>query len=150
MAANRSRSLSRLSLLAATALTLTGCALFQSARLDSTPDTAVVRSAPWGKVYRGGYVQILSVSGYEPSLRNRRDVAVPPGEQRGAFAVNLCPDGAYKRCYPVTTTEIAFRAEPGRSYLVKAREKVNGSNEFWVWVEDEQSHAVVGGVAPGA
>jgi hypothetical protein len=129
---------------------LSGCALLQPARLDPTPDTSVVRSAPWGKVYRGGYVQVLSVNGYEPSFRNRHDVAAPPGEQHGAFAVNVCPDGTYKRCYAVTTTQIAFRTEPGRSYLVKAREKLNGNNKFWVWVEDEQSHVVVGGVAPGA
>jgi hypothetical protein len=141
--------LSKLSLLACT-LALASCALFEPARIDPGPGTSVVRSAPWGKVYRGGYVQVLNVSGYEPSWQNRHDVATPPGEQSGAFSVNLCPDGAYKRCYPVATTQLAFRTEPGRSYLVKAREKVNGSNEFWVWVEDEQSHAVVGGVAPGA
>jgi hypothetical protein len=127
---------------------LSGCALLQPERLEPSRETSVVRSAPWGKVYRGGYVLVLSVSGYEPSFRNQREVAVPPGDQHGVFSVSLCPDDAYKRCYALTTIEVAFSTEPGRSYVVKAKEKVTGRNEFWVWVEDQDSRAVVGGAAP--
>jgi hypothetical protein len=126
---------------------LSGCVLFQPSQLEPTAQTAVVRSGYWGKVYRGGDVQILSVSGYEPSLRNTREVAVPAGEQHGLFSVNLCREGG-KHCYSLARADIGFRADAGRRYLARAKEKGNGSNQFWVWVEDERSNAVMGGEAP--
>jgi hypothetical protein len=122
--------------------------LFQPAQLEPDTQTSVVRSAPWGKVYRGGYVQVVNVSGVEPSFSNKREVAVPPGARRGVLWVSLCEGDSYKRCYTVQTVQLDFRTEPGRSYLARAREKVHGSNEFWVWVEEQESRAVVGGERP--
>jgi hypothetical protein len=144
MDANRFRLLSIVS-----AALLSGCVLFQPARLEPDAQTSVVRSAPWGKVYRGGYVQVVNVNGIEPSFSNKREVAVPPGEQRGVLWVSLCEGDSYKRCHAVKTAQLDFRTDPGRSYLARAQEKVHGSNEFWVWVEEQDTRAVVGGERPG-
>jgi hypothetical protein len=145
MDANRFRSLS-----IASAVLLSGCVLFQPAWLEPDAQSSVVRSGPWGKVYRGGYVQVVNVNGVEPSFSNQREVAVPPGEQRGVLWVSLCDSDSYKRCYTVNTAQIDFRTEPGRSYVARAQEKVHGSNAFWVWVEEQDTHAVVGGERPPA
>jgi hypothetical protein len=143
MDANRFRLLS-----IASAALLSGCALFQPARLEPDAQTSVVRSGPWGKVYRGGYVQVVTVSGVEPSFSNKREVAVPPGEQRGVLWVSLCEGESRKRCYTVKSAQLDFRTEPGRSSVARAKEKLHGSNEFWVWVEDQDTRAVTGGERP--
>ena len=132
----------------ASAALLSGCVLFLPARLEPDAQTSVVRSAPWGKVYSGGYVQVVNVSGVEPSFSNKREIAVPPGEQRGVLWVSLCESESYKHCHTVTTAQLDFRTEPGRSYVARAEEKLHGSNDFWVWVEEQDTHAVVGGERP--
>jgi hypothetical protein len=143
MDAYRFRSLS-----IASAALLSGCVLFQPARLEPDAHTSVVRSAPWGKAYRGGYVQVVNVNRVEPSFSNKREVAVPPGEQRGLLWVSLCEGDSHKRCYTVKTVQLDFSTEAGRSYIARAQEKRHGSNEFWVWVEEQDTRAVVGGERP--
>jgi hypothetical protein len=132
----------------ASAALLSGCALFQPARLEPDAQTSVVRSAPWGKVYRGGYVQVVNIGGVEPSFSNKREVAVPPGEQRGVLWVSLCEGESHEHCHMVKTAQLAFRTEAGCSYVARAQEKLHGSNEFWVWVEEQETGTVVGGERP--
>ena len=69
---------------------LGGCTLFERNELKATDQTAVVRGADWGKVYRGGYVQIVSVTGKSPAWGSSDQTAVPPGPQTGEFLVLLC------------------------------------------------------------
>jgi hypothetical protein len=68
---------------------------------------------------------------------------IPPGEKQGDFQVLLCKD-SQMQCRPLARVTVAFRAEVGRSYVVRARETVNGSDRFSVWVEDTQTGAVAG------
>jgi hypothetical protein len=123
------------------------CMLFQPASLAPTSDTAVVRSSQWGAFYRGGYVRIDSISGRAPSWRNSQEVAVGSGEQTGIFAVLLCR-GSEQNCPELASTNVGFKTAPGHVYVVHAQEKVNGSNQFWVWVQDQQTRAVAGGSPP--
>jgi hypothetical protein len=48
----------------------------------------------------------------------------------------------------VNTAQIDFRTEPGRSYVARGQEKVHGSKEFWVWVEEQDTRTLVGGERP--
>ena len=124
-----------------------GCALFQSAHLAPTAETAVVRSSQWGEIYRGGYVRIDAVSGRSPSWSNSREVGVGVGDQTGSFEVLLCREGE-QHCPELASAQVRFKTDAGHSYVVRAREKVNGSNQFWVWVEDQKTGVVAGGSAP--
>lgn len=117
-----------------------GCILFQQTHVTPDDDTAVLKSGAWGKVYRGGYVRILSVNGEAPPLANRSEMALRGSEQAADLQVLLCPEDA-RHCQPIAAASLSFRAEPGHTYLVRAREKVNGSNDFMVWVEDERDGA---------
>ena len=128
-------------------LAASGCVLFQPPRLVPTAETAVVHAGEWGEIYRGGYVRIDSVSGRTPSWSNSREIAVGRGQQTGVFEVLLCLSGE-RNCPELARAELRFETEPGHTYLVRAREKVNGSNQFWVWVEDEQTGALAGGSPP--
>jgi hypothetical protein len=128
-------------------LMTSSCALFQTAHLEPTADTAVVRSGQWGEFYRGGYVRIESVSGHTPSWRNSQEVAVGGGQQTGKFSVMLCR-GSDQNCPELSSAELRFTTDLGHSYVVHAQEKINGSNQFWIWVQDQETAAVVGGEAP--
>jgi len=44
-------------------LLLSGCATFQRDKSRPLDKVAVVKAGPWGKVYRGGYVELASVNG---------------------------------------------------------------------------------------
>lgn len=129
------------------ALSLSGCALFRSPAIAPTADTAVVRGTAWGKIYRSGFVQIVSLGAVTPGWRSRSDLAIAPGEQVGVFDVYLCT-GAKEHCVSLAEAEVKFRAEVGHLYLARAQEKLHGSNQFWVWIEDAQSRSVVGGTEP--
>jgi hypothetical protein len=107
-----------------------------------------VRAGPWGKVYRGGYVEVASVNGIEPSWRMRSEIEVRAGDQAGVFYVYLCKDDA-QQCYSISQAQFSFRAEAGRIYRARAREQTNGSNQFWVWVEDQATGKRAGGTPPG-
>jgi hypothetical protein len=126
---------------------VSGCALFQTTHLTPTADTAVVRSGQWGEFYRGGYVRIESVSGHTPSWRNSQEVSVDGGRQTGTFSVMLCR-GSDQSCPELASTEVRFNTELGHSYVVHAQEKINGSNQFWIWVQDQQTGTTAGGDPP--
>ena len=134
--------------IAVTLLVLAACAYTQP--LKPTDHTAVVRGGPWGEVYRGGYVEIVSVSSVEPTFRLRSAMEIPSGEQTGLFNVYLCNDGSTQCHNSIAQAQFAFRAEAGHTYRVRAREQVNGSNQFWVWLVDEANDDVVGGTPPSA
>lgn len=160
---NRSLSLSRLTALlggtgpamgdllwpgrvAVAALVLSGCAYFEEPK--ATDRTSVVKAGRWGEIYRGGYVELVSVNGIEPRWRLRSDIEVRPGDQTGLFYVFLCSGGSMPCNHSIAGAQISFRAEAGRTYRARAREQVNGSNRFWVWLEDEATGNVVGGTTP--
>jgi len=128
-------------------LVTSSCALFQTPYLEPTSDTAVVRSGQWGEFYRGGYVRIESVSGHAPTWRNNQEVSVGGGQQTGTFSVMLCR-GSDQNCPELASIELRFNTELAHSYVVRAQEKINGSNQFWIWVQDQETAAVVGGQAP--
>jgi hypothetical protein len=140
------RALFRCGELAVALLALASCAGQQTA-LKPTDRTAVVRATSWGKVYRGGYVEIASVNGEEPSWRLRSEMELPAGEQTAVFYVYLC-NGDMRDCTSIAQAQIRFRAEPRHTYRARAREQINGSNRFWVWVEDEIDGKTVGGTPP--
>ena len=56
--------------------------------------------------------------------------------------------GSDQTCPELASTEVQFNTELGHSYVVRAQEKINGSNQFWIWVQDQETAAVVGGEAP--
>lgn len=125
---------------------LSACAYKQA--LKPTDHTAVVRAGQWGEVYRGGYVEIVSVSSVAPTFRLRSDMEIPAGEQTGLFNVYLCNGGSTQCHDSIAEAQFAFRAEAGHIYRPRAREQVNGSNQFWVWLVDEANGNVVGGTPP--
>jgi hypothetical protein len=143
MPANRSTFLSLSLCLAA----LSGCALFYTPPVSPGPDTAVLRAGNWGGVYRGGRVSIERVNGTAPRFTDTQNMVLPPGEQQGDFEVLLCRNGQMQ-CRPLARAAVAFRVDGGRSYVVHAKETVNGSDRFTVWVEDAQSGAIAGAVTP--
>ena len=140
------RSLTSFSL-AAALLTLAACTLLDNPK--PTDQTAVIRAGQWGKVYRGGYVEIIWVNGVEPQWRLHSAMSIPAGDRSALFSVNLC-NGGPQDCIPIAETQVAFRAQAGHTYLPRAQEQAHGSNRFWVWVEDEGTGQVVGGTVPGA
>ena len=129
-------------------LILAACAYTQP--LKPTDHTAVVRAGQWGEVYRGGYVEIASVSSVQPTFRLRADMEVPAGEQTGLFNVYLCNGGSTQCHDSIAQAQFSFTAEAGHTYRPRARERVNGSNQFWVWLVDEADDKVVGGTPPGS
>jgi hypothetical protein len=48
----------------------------------------------------------------------------------------------------LASTEVRFNTELGHSYVVYAKERINGSNQFWIWVQDQQTGAIAGGDSP--
>jgi hypothetical protein len=129
------RDLAGCSAVAVALLMVASCAGQQTA-LEPTDRTAVVKATPWGKVYRGGYVEIASVNGVQPSWRLRSEMELDAGDQTAVFYVYLC-NGGMRDCMSVAQAQVSFRAEPKHTYRARAREQINGSNRFWVWVEDE-------------
>ena len=129
-------------------LVLSSCATFEP--LKPTNNTAVVKAGQWGEVYRGGYVELVSVSGVEPSWRLRSDMQVGAGDHTGLFYVYLCNGGSTQCNNSIAEAQFGFRAEAGHTYQVRAREQVNGSNRFWVWLVDEATGDVVGGTPPSS
>jgi len=124
-------------LLAATALlSLSAC----SPR--PTEQTAVVKDGQWGKVYRGGYVEMVSVSGVQTQWRMHSALSIPAGELSAWFYVYLC-NADPSNCVSIAQALVPFRAEAGHSYRARAQEQLNGSNRFWVWVEDEETGSAV-------
>lgn len=121
------------------ALSVSGCAFHR----QGGDDTAVIKAGPWGKVYRGGYVEVASIRGIDPQWRLHSEVEVSPGNVSALFYVYLC-QGDRNHCFSVAEAPITFRAEPGRAYRARAREEVNGSNRFTVWVENETTGQTVG------
>ena len=72
---------------------------------------------------------------------------VPDGERSALLAVFLCNTDP-KHCIPIAQAQVSFRAEAGHTYRARARERLHGSNRFWVWLEDEATGKVAGGTAP--
>ena len=134
---------------AAIALSLLfGCAAFEHDKSQPREKLALVKAGQWGKAYRGGYVELASVNGVATGWRLRSDMEITPGILSGVYYVYLCAQGD-KHCTSIAETQISFKAEAGRTYQVHAREQVNGTNRFWVWVEDAADGRVVGGKFPG-
>lgn len=132
--------------LAVALLVLSGCAYLEEPK--ATGHTSVVKAGRWGEIYRGGYVELVSVNGVEPRWRLRSDIEVPSGDQTGLFYVYLCSGGSTPCNNSIAGAQVSFRAEAGHTYRARAREQVNGSNRFWIWVEEEATGKVVGGTAP--
>ncbi len=128
-------------------LLLGGCALFERTQLQPGLHTAVLRGADWGRVYRGGYVAIIDVNGQRPAWATPRQIEVKAGQQFGSFQVILCATQT-AQCQPLKLVQLKMQLEAAAAYEVHARETVNGSNEFWVWVEDARTRTVAGGEAP--
>jgi hypothetical protein len=126
-------------------LALSGCTLL--AEPKATDRIAVVRAGHWGGVYRGGYVEVESVSGVQMEWRLHAAIAVPAGEHSAMLSVYLC-NGGRMNCVPIARNQVSFLAKVDTTYQAHAQEQVNGSNRFWVWVEDEGSGQVVGGTRP--
>ena len=115
-------------------LALSACTLLDNPK--PTDQTAVVKDGPWGKVYRGGYVEIVPVSDGQPDWRLHSALTIPPGDRSAWFHVYLCNEDP-THCITIAQAQVAFRAQAGHTYRPRAQEQVNGSNRFWVWVEDE-------------
>jgi hypothetical protein len=128
-------------------LVLSSCA--SQGALKPTDHTAVVKGDSWGKVYRGGYVEIAYVNGIEPGWRLHSAMVLGVGDQNAVFYVYLRNGGTID-CMSIAQAQIGFRTEADHTYQVHAREQVNGSNRFWVWIEDQATGKVVGGTTPPA
>ena len=136
--------------LAGVLLALSACTLLDNPK--PTDQTAVVKDGPWGKVYRGGYVEIVPVSDGQPDWRLHSALTIPPGDRSAWFYVYLCNEDP-THCIAIAQAQVAFRAQAGHTYRPRAQEQVNGSNRFWVWVEDEGTGEPVSAKvlsAPGA
>lgn len=137
----------RLLLLCLPLTCLWACALFRTETPQPSATTAVIHTGPWGKIYRGGYVEIVAVGLAAPTWGHPGSVVISPGEHTGLFHIYLC-HGEQRDCVSTADASVTLRAASGHSYRVRAREKVHGSNEFWVWVEDAANGQVVGGARP--
>ena len=113
---------------------LSACSLL--AEPKPTDDSAVVKNGHWGGVYRGGYLEVVSVSGVQADWRLHSAVSIPLGERSMWLFVYLCNEDP-KHCISVAQAQVAFNVQGGHTYRPRAEEQVNGSNRFWVWVEDE-------------
>jgi len=134
-------------LLASGLVALSACTLF--AEPKPTEHTAVVKDGPWGKVYRGGYVEVASVSGVQPDWRLHSAVSIPAGDRSAWLYVYLCNENP-KHCISIAQAQVAFDAQAGHTYRPRAQEQVNGSNRFWVWMEDEATGQTVSEKVLGA
>jgi len=129
---------------AVVALVLSGCANLGSPR--PSDHTAVIDTGQWGAAFRGGRVEIVAVEGVEPSWRLHSALEISAGDHTGLFYVYLCSSVECNNS--IAQAEIRFRAEAGHIYRPHARERINGSNVFWVWLVDEATGKVVGGTPP--
>ena len=128
-------------------LLLSACTLLGDPK--PTDQTAVVKDGPWGKVYRGGYVEMVSVNDVQPEWRLHSALSIPPGDRSAWFYVYLCNEDP-KHCVSIAQAQLAFRAQAGHTYRPRAQEQVNGSNRFWVWVEDAVTDQAVSEKVLGA
>jgi hypothetical protein len=94
-------------------------------------------------------VEIASVDGVEPNWRLRSEMELAAGARTAVFYVYLC-NGGMRDCTSIAQAQIRFRAEPRHTYRTRAPEQINGSNRFWVWVEDQADGKTVGGTQPPA
>jgi len=133
-------ALTSLFLRAGTLLILSACTLLGGPK--PTDQTAVVKDGPWGKVYRGGYVEIVSINGIEADWRVHSALSISPGDRSAWFFVYLCNEDP-KHCISIAQALVTFHAQAGHTYRPRAEEQVNGSNRFWVWVEDAGSGQAV-------
>ncbi|HTT40397.1 MAG TPA: hypothetical protein VMH32_22315 [Burkholderiales bacterium] len=136
--------------IAGAALALCACSLLGEPKPSG--ETAVVKPGFWGAAYRGGYVEIVSIDGVQPSWRLRSALEISAGDRAALFYVYLCNEGP-RLCMSgvsIAQAQVSFRAQGGHAYRPRAREQVNGSNRFWVWVEDAASGEVAGGTVPPA
>jgi hypothetical protein len=111
-------------------------------------NSAVLQAGEWGKVYRGGYIEVVSIGGAAATWRLRSDVAVAAGEHTALVYVFLCEQST-KHCRSVAQTELHFRALPGRTYRLMAQEQGHGSNRFSVWLTDLSTGERVASTASG-
>src|SRR5512136_1890180 len=118
------RDLFRCGGVAVALLVLASCAGQQTV-LQPTDRTAVVKATPWGRVYRGGYVEIASVNAIEPSWRLRSEMELAAGDQTALFYVYLC-NGDMRDRTSIAQAQISFLAEPWHTYRARAREQING------------------------
>ena len=126
---------------AVVALVLSGCA-----SPKPSDHTAIVNAGQWGAAFRGGRVEIIAVEGVKPSWRLHSAMEISAGDHTGLFYVYLCSSVECNNS--IAQAEISFRAEAGHTYLPHARERIHGSNVFWVWLVDEATGKVVGGTPP--
>ncbi|HTS53446.1 MAG TPA: hypothetical protein VMH26_09260 [Burkholderiales bacterium] len=129
--------------LAVALVALSACALLDNPK--PTDQTAVVKPGLWGGAYRGGYVEIVSVSGVEADWRLHSALSIPAGDRTAWFYVYLCNQGATLCSSAVSLgqAQISFNAQGGHTYRPRAQEQVNGSNRFSVWIEDESTSKAV-------
>src|SRR6185503_7673369 len=73
------------------------CSALQQQPLRPTDKSVVVRAGEWGKIYRGGYVELASVWGTNPGWRLHSDLAIIPGMLSGVYYVYLCAHD-YNHC----------------------------------------------------
>ena len=117
--------------LAGALLALPACTLLDNPK--PTDQTAVIKDGPWGKVYRGGYVQIV-----QADWRLHSTLTIPPGDRSAWFYVYLCKEDP-THCISIAQAQVVFHAQARHTYRPRAEEQMNGSNRFWVWVEDEDT-----------
>ena len=142
------RRVRRWSRIAAAVLALSGCAVFEAPR--PTDQTAVIKPGRWGAIYRGGSVEAVSVDGVDTGWRLSSDLEVAAGERTTLLYVFLCSGSATPCNNAIARAQLSIRAEAGHTYRPHAREQVNGSNRFWIWIEDEATGKAVGGTTPPA
>jgi hypothetical protein len=135
---------SRLPLVCAACIGLSCCG---QQPIQPSDKTAVIASGQWGKVYRGGYVELASVNGQDPHWRLRSDAEVQPGNIALVAYVYLCQQGV-SHCTSIAGMPLTVAAQPGHRYRLHAVEQVSGSNRFWVWATDEKDASLAGGTPP--
>src|SRR3974390_1085364 len=94
------------SLLGVALLTLSAC------NPRPTAQSAVMKEGPWGKVYRGGYVEMVSVSGVQSQWRLHSALSIPAGELSAWFYIYLCNADPWN-CVSIAQALVPFRAEAG-------------------------------------
>lgn len=122
---------------------LTVCACAQLADPKPGDQTAVVKAGPWGGVYRGGYVELVSIDGVQPTWRLHSAAEIGDGDRSALFYVYLCNQDP-KHCISIAQAQVMFHAQAGHTYRARAQEQVHGSNRFRVWVEDASTGKAVG------
>ena len=92
-------------------------------------------------------MEIASVRDIKPEWRVHSAMRIAEGDQLALLHVYLCTEDP-QHCISIAQAQVTFRAQAGHTYRARAQEQVNGSNRFWVWLEDEGTGKVVGGHPP--